>query len=239
MLDFDAYKTYLAYAIGAASPKMKRKVKIPASPSKKRTLVTIEEEESEPAKKVVPTKKPATKRQSSGVQIRDTPAQLKKALKRSKRETTIHQARGSSVGADFKSEVPDEPKGKLIDTSKGTGLKSRVLDDEEVQESDDEPQHADDERTDSENQEINDDEEETQDDKFVHTPKDNVPTDDETNNELNDVTEEEYERINEELYGDVNVSLTDDEPANKEKDNVEIMETRRGGLNSLHVCFTF
>ncbi|GKB78254.1 hypothetical protein Tco_0945149 [Tanacetum coccineum] len=158
MQESNAYKTYLAYATGAASPKIKRKLKKPASPSKKRTIVTVEEEEPEPAKKVVPTKKRATKRQSSRVQIRDTPgvsvakkkapakvtrskgiellsdavlleeAKLKKALKRSKRETTIHQAGGSSEGADSESEVPDKPKGKSIDTSKGTGLKPGVLD---------------------------------------------------------------------------------------------------------------
>ncbi|GKC92191.1 hypothetical protein Tco_1157633, partial [Tanacetum coccineum] len=60
--DSNAYKTYLAYATGAASPKMKRKLKKPASPSKKRTLFIVEEEEPEPAKKDKPTKKPATKR---------------------------------------------------------------------------------------------------------------------------------------------------------------------------------
>nr|GFD16010.1 hypothetical protein [Tanacetum cinerariifolium] len=73
MRDSTAYKTYLAYATGATSPKMRRKFKKPASPSKKRTLVTIEEEEPEPAKKVVPSKKPAAKRQYAGVRIRDTP----------------------------------------------------------------------------------------------------------------------------------------------------------------------
>ncbi|GJZ58338.1 hypothetical protein Tco_0613832 [Tanacetum coccineum] len=135
MQESNAYKTYLAYATSAASPKMKRKLKKPASPSKKRTLVTVQEEEPEPSKKVVPTKKPATKRQSSGVQIRDTPGvsvskkkARAKALKRSKRETTIHQVGGSSEGADSESEVPDKPKGKSIDTSKGTGLKPGVLD---------------------------------------------------------------------------------------------------------------
>nr|GFC57782.1 hypothetical protein [Tanacetum cinerariifolium] len=60
--DSDAYKTYLAYATGSASLKMEMKLKKPASPSKKRTLITIEEDEHEPAKKVVPNKKPATKR---------------------------------------------------------------------------------------------------------------------------------------------------------------------------------
>nr|GFA93090.1 hypothetical protein [Tanacetum cinerariifolium] len=200
-----------------------------------RTFVTIEEEEPKPSKKVVPSKKPATRKQSIGVQIRDTPAalleeaQLKKALKRRKQETSIHQADGSSEGVDFESEVPDEPKGKSIDTSEGTGLKpgvpdlskgdsseseyeswgdngdeANIKDNEEVQDSDDEPQHADDERTGFENQETNDDDEETE-DEFVHTPPNYAPTDDESN----DVTGEEYERINEELYGDVDISLTD------------------------------
>ncbi|GKC20726.1 hypothetical protein Tco_1022876 [Tanacetum coccineum] len=56
--DSDAYKTYLGYATGATSPMMKRKLKKPASPLKKRTLVTVEEEEPEPTKKDKPTKKP-------------------------------------------------------------------------------------------------------------------------------------------------------------------------------------
>ncbi|GKD88247.1 hypothetical protein Tco_1363754, partial [Tanacetum coccineum] len=239
MQEFDAYKTYIAYATGAASLKMKRKGKRPASRSKKRTLVTVEEEEPKPAKKVVPTKKPATKRQSTGVRIQDTPgvsvskkkapakaerskgiellsdatlleeaAQLKKALKRSKRDTNIHQAGGSSKGADFESEVTYEPKGKSSNTSEGTGLKPGVPDVSKADSS-----------------ESDNDEEETQDDEFVHTPEDYVPTDDETNDESNDVTEEEYERINEELYGDVNISLTDAEPTDEEKGDMEITNT--------------
>ncbi|GKC42422.1 hypothetical protein Tco_1060144 [Tanacetum coccineum] len=61
MWNFSAYKTYLAYAIGVATPKKARKFKKPATPSKKRTLFTVEEEEPEPAKKVVPPKKPSRK----------------------------------------------------------------------------------------------------------------------------------------------------------------------------------
>ncbi|GJR31554.1 hypothetical protein Tco_1107786 [Tanacetum coccineum] len=267
--DSDAYTTYLAYATGAASPKMKRKLKKPASPSKKRTLVTVEEEEPEPAKKDKPTKKPATKRQSSRVQIRHTPgmsvskkkapakiarskgiellsdvalleeAQLKRALKRSKRETTSHQAGGSSKGASFELEVPDEPKGKSIDISEGTSLKPGVPDvstadcseskneswgdssDEANEQGDDERTKSDDKPTDTDNPKTSDDEEETE-DEFVHTPTNFKPTDDETNDESNDVTEEEYERINEELYGDVNVSLTDVEPDDEDKGDKEM-----------------
>ncbi|GKC58227.1 hypothetical protein Tco_1085825, partial [Tanacetum coccineum] len=115
--DSDAYKTYLAYATGAASPKMKRKLKKPASPSKKRTL----------------NKAPAKIAGSKGIKLLSDAAlleeaQLKRVLRRSKRETTSHQAGGSSKGAYFESEVPDELKGKSIDTSEGTGLKPGVPD---------------------------------------------------------------------------------------------------------------
>nr|GFC09345.1 hypothetical protein [Tanacetum cinerariifolium] len=116
---------------------------------------TPSKKNSAPAKKDVSLKKPS-RRQSAGVRIRDTPgvfvskkkapakaerskgirllydaalleeAQLKKALKSSKQETNIHQAGGSSEGADFESEVLDEPKVKSIDTGKGTSLKPGV-----------------------------------------------------------------------------------------------------------------
>ncbi|GKD77635.1 hypothetical protein Tco_1340256 [Tanacetum coccineum] len=61
-----AYKTYLAYATGATTPKKARKFKKPASPSKKRTLVTAEEEEPGPAKKFALTKK-TSRKQSIGL----------------------------------------------------------------------------------------------------------------------------------------------------------------------------
>ncbi|GJX10406.1 hypothetical protein Tco_0200265 [Tanacetum coccineum] len=276
MRDSTAYKTYLAYATGAASPKMKRKFKKPASSSKKRTLVTVEEEEPKTAKKVVPSKKPSRK-QSSGVQILDTlgmfvskkkapttterskgtdllsevallkEAQVKNVLKRSQRETTIHQAGGSGDADGLQPEVPDEPKGKTIDTHEGTGSKLGVPDvskadsseseyepwgdsgDEANEQSKDDHEQADDELTESENQETSNDEEETQDDEQVHTPEEYVPTDVETNDESNDVDEEEYERINTELYGDVNVRLTDTEhEGNQVKDDAQA--TQKAGV---------
>nr|GEZ15018.1 hypothetical protein [Tanacetum cinerariifolium] len=97
MRDSPAYKTYLAFATGAATPKKARNFKKPASPSKKKTLIAIKE----------PSKKPATRKQSDGVQIQDTPgvkAQLKKAIKQSRRETNIHQAGGlNSSKSKYKS----------------------------------------------------------------------------------------------------------------------------------------
>ncbi|GKE00422.1 hypothetical protein Tco_1388405, partial [Tanacetum coccineum] len=252
--DSKAYKIYLAYATGAANPKKARKFKKPASHSKKKTFVKVKEEELEPTKKDKPTKKPTTKRQSSGVQIQDTPgvsvskkktpvkvsrrkgiellsdatlleeARSKKALRRSKRETTIIQAGGSSEGADFESVVPDEPKVKtsLVDNgddddSNDDDSNDDVSDDEDVLESDDDHEEADDERIESD-----DEEEEAQDDEYVHTPKAYAPTDEEINDESKEFDEEEYE----ELYGDVNISLTGAEPTDEEKADQKMTNTK-------------
>ncbi|GJZ95877.1 hypothetical protein Tco_0668211 [Tanacetum coccineum] len=182
MRNSPAYKTYLAYATGAATPKKARKFKKPSSPSKKRTLVTVEEEEPEPAKKY--NKALATTDRSKGIDLLSQAAlleeaQVKKGLKRSRRETTMHQAGGSGDGTGFKL-------------------------------SNDDREQADDERTDFENQETNDDDEES-DNEFVHTPEEYVPTNDEVNYETKDVDDEEYERISEEVYGDVNVEQTQEQ----------------------------
>ncbi|GJS78026.1 hypothetical protein Tco_0727907 [Tanacetum coccineum] len=203
MRDSSAYKTYLAFTIGDATPKKARKFKKPASLSKKKAFVAVEE----PADKL--KKAPAKDERSKRIDLLletalHEEAQLKKALKRSKRETNIHQAGGSSEGVDFESEGDSE--------------------DEDVddQQSDDERTESDDEQTKTNNPKTSDDEEETQDNEYVHTTEDYVPTNDETNDESNDVNEEEYERISEELYGDVNVRWTDARPADKEKDDEEM-----------------
>ncbi|GKE17229.1 hypothetical protein Tco_1424806, partial [Tanacetum coccineum] len=190
-------KSYLAYATGAATPKKARKFKKLVSPSKKRTLIIVEEENPEPSNKF--KKAPETTEKSKGIDLLSEvalleEAQVKKVLKRSQWETTINQAGGSGDGTGSKPGNPDEPKG----------------DDKDFQDSDDDPQQANDERTDYENQEINDYEEESA-NEFVHTPEDYVPTDDETNDETKDVDREEYDRIDKELYGDVNVRLIDAE----------------------------
>ncbi|GJU10878.1 hypothetical protein Tco_1133274 [Tanacetum coccineum] len=154
-------ETYFSFSTREATPNPKRIYKKTASPTIKTITKSPKETPSKkkiaPAKKDVSSKNPLRK-QSTGVQIRDTPsvsvlmkkapvttdkskgiellskaalledAQMKKALKKSKRDTNIHQASGSSEGADFESEVPDEPKGKSTDTSKGTSVKPGVLD---------------------------------------------------------------------------------------------------------------
>nr|GFD37814.1 hypothetical protein [Tanacetum cinerariifolium] len=69
-------------------------------------------------------------------------AQIKMVIKRSKQETRFqHQAGGSSDGAGSQPEVPDEPKGKFIDTSKGVGSRPEVFDVSKVMSSDQESEN--------------------------------------------------------------------------------------------------
>ncbi|GKC76296.1 hypothetical protein Tco_1127070 [Tanacetum coccineum] len=167
-----------------------------------------------------------------------------KTLLRSKWEINVHQACGLGDGAGLELEVPDEQKGKSIDIHEETGLKPGVPDvskddsSESEYESwgvsdDDDDQQGDDERTESDDDksvDLNktDDEEETQEDKFVHTPDDYVPTDDETD----DVYDEEYDRINKEMYDDVNVELKDAEPTDEGKGDEEMTDAEK--VNAEH-----
>nr|GFD29985.1 hypothetical protein [Tanacetum cinerariifolium] len=95
----------------AATPKKAKKWKKPASPSNKQTLVITEKKALEMAER------------NKGIYLLSEAAllkeaQMKKAIKRSKRETRMHQAGGSGDGAGLEPKVPDEPKGKSIDTHK-------------------------------------------------------------------------------------------------------------------------
>nr|GEV98134.1 hypothetical protein [Tanacetum cinerariifolium] len=119
MRNSTTYKTYLAFATRVPTLTKARKFKKPASPSKTKTLVD--------------KKSPVKSERSKGIELLSKAAllekaRLKKAIKQSKQKTNIHQAGGSSEGADLESEFPDEPKGKSFDTSEGTGLIPRVPD---------------------------------------------------------------------------------------------------------------
>ncbi|GJT83873.1 hypothetical protein Tco_1058215 [Tanacetum coccineum] len=132
---------------------------------------------------------------------------------------------GSGDGAGLEPEVPDEQKGKSIDTHEGIDLKPRVPDVSKadsseskyeswgVSDDDDDDKQGDDKRTESDDDKSVDlnktySEKETQEDEFVHTPEDYVPTDDETN----DIDNEEYRKIKEEivriliLFNQLNIS---------------------------------
>ncbi|GKA96541.1 hypothetical protein Tco_0818636 [Tanacetum coccineum] len=178
MWDSPAYKTYLAFATSATSPKKAKKFKKPTSPLRKRTLVIGEEEEPEPAKKVVPSN-------------------------------------------NSKPGVPDEPKGKSVNTNEGTGLKLGVLDLSKADSFESEYESWDDSGDEAMYRKTTKEDEES-DDAFLHTLEDYVPINDEMNNKSNNVDKEEYERISEELYGDVNTRLTYVEPINEEKGNKDM-----------------
>ncbi|GJZ38230.1 hypothetical protein Tco_0584421 [Tanacetum coccineum] len=79
--------------------------------TEKKPLVAVKEPAEKPAKKL------AVRRHS-----------VEKGYQKKQTRNNIHQAGGSSEGACLESEVPDELKGKSIDISEGTGLKSRVPD---------------------------------------------------------------------------------------------------------------
>ncbi|GJZ60814.1 hypothetical protein Tco_0616630 [Tanacetum coccineum] len=124
-----------------------------------------------------------------------------------------------SKGIDFQSEAAlledSQPKGKSVDTHEGTCLKPRVLDVSIV------------DSLESENESWGDSGYETNvqsDDKDVLKSDDYLEQADDEWTEFDNprTNVEEYERINEELYGDVNVRLTDDEPADEEKDDEEM-----------------
>nr|GEX00790.1 hypothetical protein [Tanacetum cinerariifolium] len=116
MQNSPAYKTYLAFATRAATPRKARKFKKHASTSKKKSHVAVEE----PTEK--PVKKPATRRHSIGVQIRDTPCvsvSNKKTLKKAKRSkgfellskaALLEEVQLKNEGTNLKPRVPNVPK---------------------------------------------------------------------------------------------------------------------------------
>ncbi|GJW38053.1 hypothetical protein Tco_0060973 [Tanacetum coccineum] len=92
MKETKAYKTYLSFATGATPPKLARKFK-KVSPSKKDLYLNLVpvDEEPKPAKKKVPAKK-ITRKQTSGVVIRDTLVESS-----SKRKEKVDVARGKGI----------------------------------------------------------------------------------------------------------------------------------------------
>ncbi|GJW47627.1 hypothetical protein Tco_0079273 [Tanacetum coccineum] len=214
MRDSLAYKTYLTFSIGAATSKKARKFRKPASPLKKKALVAIEE----PTEK--PVKKPAARRQSAGVQIRDSPGvsvSKKKAPAKAKRSKGIKLlSEAASLEEAQIRGVPDVSKADSSESEYKSWGDSDDDNDNDDQQSDDEQIKSDNDKSDDLNK--TDDEEE---DDFVHTSDDYVPTDDEN------VDDEEFKRINEEMYSDVNVELKDSKREGKEKDDEEMTDVGR------------
>ncbi|GJS70452.1 hypothetical protein Tco_0703293 [Tanacetum coccineum] len=176
MRDYPAYKTYLAFATGAATPKKVRKFKKHVPLSKKKALVAVEE----PIEK--PFKKRAAKRYGSceGADFESEDPDEPKGK-------SINISEGTSL--------------KLVvsDVSKADSSKSEY---ESWGDSDDD--NDDDKQSNDERSEYDDDDkaadinktDDGEEDDFVHTPDNYVPTDDE---EFDLINKEMYSDVNVEL----------------------------------------
>ncbi|GJZ68035.1 hypothetical protein Tco_0631275 [Tanacetum coccineum] len=126
--DSKAYKTYLGFATGKATPKKARKFKKVASPSRKLSPVLEEEHAMKPKRAKKPAKKSTTV-PKAGVVIRDTPSESV-----SKKKTPAKVDKGkcmdllSGDGVGSQPNVPDEQEDKTTGTDEGTGTKPGVPD---------------------------------------------------------------------------------------------------------------
>nr|GFA18019.1 hypothetical protein [Tanacetum cinerariifolium] len=197
-----SYKTCLDYATRKIPPKKARKFKKPASPK----LKTVPASPKEPTQKdtsdkpVSKKKAPAKTGRGKGIKLLSNAAlleeaQMKKALKKSKLQTHNLQVSSSSEGANFESEVPDEPTGNTKDTNES-------YDDHDENDNYDEDDNDDDNGNDDDDgiDDDNDYEEEEQDEEYVFSPEKDKSDDEEK------MFEEEDDDVAKELYGDLNIT---------------------------------
>ncbi|GJW28371.1 hypothetical protein Tco_0045246 [Tanacetum coccineum] len=239
----------------------------------------------EPAKQAETEKKTALAKKSStmqtaGVIIRDTPsvsvskkkaqakvdrgkgmdllsdvalleaAQLKKALKKSKQDTHMLYTSGSDDGVGSQPKVPDELKEKKTGTNEGTGIIPKVPnvpkdqseneneswgdsgddDDSNDDDSDDGGNNVksndDHEQADDERTESNDEEEEKQDDEYIHTPEHYVPTD------LTVAKPADKEKDDEEMIVAGHVNVNQEGTGNQVKDDAQATQKNEGPIPS-------
>ncbi|GJW68986.1 hypothetical protein Tco_0123410 [Tanacetum coccineum] len=222
----------LDYATGKVPPKKARKFKKPAYPK----LKIVPASPKEPTQKDTPDKSvskkiaPAKTDIGKGIKLLSDAAlledsQLKKTLRKSKRETHKLQASGSSKGVDFESEVPDEQIGKTKDTSEGTDENDDFNNEDDDGGNNDDSGSNDDgdndaqdsEQTDSDDENpsftLKDYEEEEKDKEYVFTPEKDKYDDEEK------MYEEEDDEVAKELYGDLNITqgLRDTDMTNAEQ----------------------
>ncbi|GKA16982.1 hypothetical protein Tco_0696819 [Tanacetum coccineum] len=198
--DSKAYKTYLEFATGKATPKKARKFKKVASPSKKLSLV-LEEELAEKPKRA---KKPAKKSKTvpiAGVVIRDTPGV---SVSKKKAPTKVDRDKGMALLS----------KAALLEAAQLKKTLKKSNENESWGNSEDDDSHD----YDSDDASIDDDDVDSDagdefEEEYVHTPDNYDFTD----------ADEEYE----ELYKDVNVRLKDTEHEEDGKGDAEMTDAGR------------
>ncbi|GJS40260.1 hypothetical protein Tco_0565303 [Tanacetum coccineum] len=234
--DSKAYKTYYDFATGKATPKKSRKYKKVTSPSRKPSPVLEEEPAEKPKRARKPAKK-STNVPTTCVAIRDTPresvpkkktptkvdrgkgmdllsyttlleaAQVKEALQKSKKDSHMLHASGSSDRGDSGDDGSnDDDSDEVTKEDDKDDVESDANEDKETSNS---------EKTDSdedENLNVNqkDDEEEEHEEEYVRTPDSFKFNDD----------EEEYD----ELYKDVDVKSLDAEREKERKGDAEMTD---------------
>ncbi|GJY87701.1 hypothetical protein Tco_0502329 [Tanacetum coccineum] len=248
MKETKAYKTYLGFATGATPPKITRKFK-KASPSKKDLNLSLVPVDEEPkfAKKKVPAKK-TTRKQTSGVVIRDTPVESSSKRKEKKSLRDFHKTHLSGSGTIIKI-APSAAKIKPSVTNEGTGVKLGVPDVTEEESSENNENESDSEHETDKNEsssesdqekneeDIEDDEEEVK-DEFVKTPSNDSDEEDEikiTDKDEGD-EDEEMDYTTSQLYDDVDIQLNkpvqaDDEIVRKEGTDAELTNIQQGNEN--------
>ncbi|GJZ94006.1 copia protein [Tanacetum coccineum] len=244
--DSKAYKTYLGFATGEVAPKKARKFKKISSPSMKLSHVLEEEHVKKPKDipgvSVSKKKAPAKVDRGKGMDLLSDVAlleatQLKKALKKRKKET--HKLHASDLGDGVSSQpkVPDESQDKTTDDDSNDVDSDDVSndDDDDVDsDADGDNKASDSEKTDSDKDENpnlnqNDDDEEEYEEEYVRTLENYEFSDD----------DEEYE----DMYKDVNVRLKDAEHEEEGKGDEEMIDAGRddadteiNSMMNIYVC---
>nr|GEV47934.1 hypothetical protein [Tanacetum cinerariifolium] len=212
--DYKAYKTYLKFATGKATPKKARKFEKVASPSRKLSPVL----EEEPAEKPKRAKKPAKK--SATVPKKKTSAKVDKG----KGMDLLSDTTDTDEGTRTKPRVPDVPKYSSESKNESWGDSGDDGDDnddnnDKVTKDDDD----DDDEVDSDADDENEASEKTafdKDDKEKENKEEYVRSPDSF--EFNDNDEE-----HEELYKDVNVRLTDTKHEEQGEEDEEMTDVGR------------
>ncbi|GJT17735.1 hypothetical protein Tco_0876441 [Tanacetum coccineum] len=243
--DSKAYKNYLAFATGQATPRKARKFKKIASPSKKLSSVLEEEPAVKPKRAKKPSKKSTTV-PTLGVVIGDTPgvsvskkkapakvdrgkgmdllsvvtllevAQLKKVLKKSKQDTHMLHASGSGDGFGFQPKRNSEDDDSNDDDSDDV---TNDDDDDVDSDVDGDTKASDSEKTDSDEDENPNLKQNDDEEEWYEVEYVNTPE----NYEFID-DDEEYE----ELYKDTKLRLKDAEHEEERKGDAKMTDAGRG-----------
>ncbi|GJS68225.1 retrovirus-related pol polyprotein from transposon TNT 1-94 [Tanacetum coccineum] len=229
ILNFTPYKTYYAYASGAKEPKKARKFKKPASPKLKTVPVSPKEPTKKPVKKTVPAKK--SFKSPAGVIIKDTPeaAQLKEAIKGSKKDLHISQASGSGDGTDFESGVPDDDDESWGDSEDDSKDESTDVNDDDNA-NDDDSGNEDDDGNDAHDSERTDSDDDDENPSFTLIDYDEEEHDEEY--ESNDDNENVYDEEDDDLYKDMDVRSLGAEHEKERKGDEEMTDANQNEESS-------